>query len=293
MRPTTTTRARTAIARHEHLAAPTVARRVTLVVLGLACVVAEVLLGLPALAWPLVLVVAVAGLAGSARESTAIALVLAAARLTLAIPMGSPWRGLVLEVVARTATLVVVGLLAAATHELEAERRRAIARAANEDAVTGLLNVRTFYDALGDLHRGGHDYTILLADIRGMRPLNETYGHPTGTEAIRIVAQVLRRAIDGDVLASRLGSDEVAIALTDADEDRATDLVADVTARLAAERLPLPDGGRAEVHVAFGLARRHDADGVIAVLSAADRARRHAKTLGLDAAVWAKDLATG
>lgn len=292
MRPTTTARARTAVARWEHLAAPVVGRRVVLLALGLALVTAEAVLGVPALAWPLVLVVAIAGLAGSAREATAIALVLAPWRLTLATLTGGAWRVVVLEVAARTAALVVVGLLASATHEVEAERRRALARAANEDAVTGLLNVRTFYDALGDLHRAGHDYTILLADIRGMRPLNETYGHPTGTEAIRIVAQVLRRAIDGDVLASRLGSDEVAIALTDADEDRATALVADVTARLAAERLPLPDGGRAEVHVAFGLARRHDADGVIAVLSAADRARRHAKTIGLDAAVWAKDLAT-
>ncbi|MFO7890223.1 MAG: diguanylate cyclase, partial [bacterium] len=72
-----------------------------------------------------------------------------------------------------------------------------------EDPVTGLLNVRAFYAELARLRADERPFTILLADIRGMRALNERYGHPTGTEAMRALAHVLRREAGSQVLASR------------------------------------------------------------------------------------------
>lgn len=156
-------------------------------------------------------------------------------------------------------------------------------RVISEDPVTGLLNVRAFYDELQRLRDDGAPFAILLADIRGMRGLNERYGHPTGTEAMRALAHVLRRSTGPEALASRLGSDEVAVALIGAEREDARRVVDAVISRLHDEQVSLPDGERFEVHAAYGVAHfPDDGEDEVAVLRAADRAKERAKAAGLD-----------
>jgi diguanylate cyclase (GGDEF)-like protein len=122
-----------------------------------------------------------------------------------------------------------------------------------------------------------------LADIRGMRALNERYGHPTGTEAMRALAHVLRRSAGTEVIACRLGSDEVAVALIGEDRARCRSVVDQVMERLQQEQVTLPDGDHFEVHAAYGIARfPEDGADEVAVLRAADRAKERAKAAGLD-----------
>jgi diguanylate cyclase (GGDEF)-like protein len=183
----------------------------------------------------------------------------------------------------RGLVLMGAGLTGAAGALIERQRDRAMLRAVSEDPVTGLLNVRAFYEELAELRRNGQPFTIVLADIRGMRALNEQYGHPTGTEAMRALAHVLRRSTGPRALASRLGSDEVAVALVDVDRQRAQAIVDDVIARLHEEQVRLPDGEDFEVHAAYGLARYpEDGPDEVAVLRAADRAKERAKIAGVD-----------
>jgi diguanylate cyclase (GGDEF)-like protein len=152
-----------------------------------------------------------------------------------------------------------------------------------EDPITGLLNVRAFYAELADLRASATPFTILVADIRGMRALNERYGHPTGTEAMRALAHVLRREAGAEVLASRLGSDEMAVALIGDEQRRSRDVIDGIIRRLRDEQVVLPDGEHFEVHAAYGLARYpDDGDDEVAVLRAADRAKEQAKVAGLD-----------
>jgi diguanylate cyclase (GGDEF)-like protein len=170
-----------------------------------------------------------------------------------------------------------------AGQQLERQRGQAMHRSVTEDPVTGLLNVRAFYDVLGRLRASDQGFTILLADIRGMRALNERYGHPTGTEAMRALAHVLRRETGPDVLASRLGSDEVAIALVGDDRARTRAMIDGIIQRLHEEQVWLPDGERFEVHAAYGIARfPEDGNDEVAVLRAADRAKERAKIAGMD-----------
>lgn len=184
---------------------------------------------------------------------------------------------------ARAATLLLVGVVGAAGAQIDRQREQAMQRSVTEDPVTGLLNVRAFYDELESLRRAETPFVILLADIRGMRALNDRYGHPTGTEAMRALAHVLRRSVGEDVLASRLGSDELAIALVNADQERCRSTVQRIIERLHEELVTLPDGKRFEVHAAYGIARfPEDGQDEIEVLRAADRAKDHAKSAGMD-----------
>lgn len=258
-------------------------RRNTLLVLGLVVSLAlHALVQDPQFAWLSAPVTLLAGLAGGVRVALTVALVAAFghAAIDLANDLRlAPVPGIAL----RSLVLVGVGLVGTAGAQVERNRTSALQRIIDEDPVTGLLNVRAFYERLAQLRRDEEPFVILLADIRGMRSLNERYGHPTGTEAMRALAHVLRRAAGADVPASRLGSDEVAIALSGEDRQRCRAIIADVVARLHEEQVTLPDGDRFEVHAAYGISRfPEDGDDEVAVLRSADRAKERAKSAGID-----------
>jgi diguanylate cyclase (GGDEF)-like protein len=257
------------------------------VVLGVSLVVSlgmHLLVQDPQMAWLSAPIALFAGITGGVRLALSIALVAAAghAAIDLAADLRlAPIPGLIV----RSIVLAGVALVGSAGAQSERRRATAMQRLISEDPVTGLLNVRAFYDALAKLRRAEQPFTILLADIRGMRALNERYGHPTGTEAMRALSHVLRRSAGPEVLASRLGSDEVAIALVGADRERCRAVVSDIVARLHEEQVGLPDGDRFEVHAAYGIARYpEDGDDEVAVLRSADRAKERAKSAGIDRA---------
>jgi diguanylate cyclase (GGDEF)-like protein len=237
----------------------------------------HLLLADPNIAWASAPLVLLAGLVGGVRIAVAIALAVGLGHTVIDVTLGVGAPGL-LGYVLRIAVLMGVALVGSAGALIEAQRTRAVRRAISEDPTTGLLSVRAFYDELEELRGQGVGFTILLVDIRGMRRLNETYGHPTGTEAMRALAHVLRRAAGPAALASRLGSDEVAVALVGEDRERCHRLADDVVTRLHEEQVSLPDGARFEIHVAYGVARYpEDGDDVVRVLRAADQAKERAK----------------
>ena len=281
-RPTLSSRSREVL-----LAAadPLGSRPVRFAVLGSVLTIMLVLhasLGDPTLAWGSAPVALLAGVAGGRRSPLVLAVLAAAGHLAIDLWIGvtgAQVPGLVL----RSVVLVVLALVGMAAQLSERQRGRAMHRAVVEDPVTGLLNVRAFYAELAQLRADGHSFTILVADIRGMRALNERYGHPTGTEAMRALAHVLRREAGRDVLASRLGSDEMAVALVDEGRERTRNVIDGIIARLHDEQVMLPDGERFEVHAAYGVARfPEDGADEVAVLRAADRAKERAKIAGMD-----------
>ncbi|MFU8840707.1 MAG: GGDEF domain-containing protein [Nitriliruptoraceae bacterium] len=281
-RPTLSSRTREVLL---SVATPLDRRPVRFVVLGTSlAVILSLHLALrdPTIAWASAPLAVVAGLAGGRRSPLVISSLAALGHLAVDL-----WLGLTTTqlpgVLLRSLVLVSLAAVGMATQLTERQRGRAIRRAVVEDPITGLLNVRAFYAELAELRSAGQPFTILVADIRGMRALNERYGHPTGTEAMRALAHVLRREAGTDVLASRLGSDEMAVALIGDEQRRGRSVIEGIIRRLRDEQVVLPDGERFEVHAAYGLARYpHDGDDEVAVLRAADRAKEQAKVAGLD-----------
>jgi diguanylate cyclase (GGDEF)-like protein len=241
-------------------------------------------------AWASAPLVLLSGLAGGVRTAMWIAAAVGIGHTVIDVAVLDQPAGVV-GLLVRLAVLVGVALIGSAGALIEAQRDRAMQRAISEDPVTGLLSVRAFYDALAELRREGTGFTIVLADIRGMRALNERYGHPTGTEAMRALAHVLRRTTGPEALVSRLGSDEVAVALVGDDRDGCRRIVAEVIARLHEEQVSLPDGDRFEVHATYGIARYpEDGHDEVSVLRAADHAKQQAKSAGADQVGSAAEL---
>ena len=96
--------------------------------------------------------------------------------------------------------------------------RQRIEEMAERDALTGLLNLRTFRSILTREHllrargaRGG--YAILLIDMDDLKALNDEHGHQAGNRAITTVANAIQRAIRTTDMAARYGGDEFVVFL--------------------------------------------------------------------------------
>ena len=97
--------------------------------------------------------------------------------------------------------------------EALAEKAR-VRRIADSDPLTGLANRRAFLSALEE-HVGRDDRTrratLVLVDLDGFKPINDTFGHATGDAVLREVGERLGRAAGGGGLVARMGGDEFAL----------------------------------------------------------------------------------
>lgn len=115
---------------------------------------------------------------------------------------------------ARTGTLLVWRDV---TDRTLAERR--LERLAHTDVLSGLPNRRAFdrdFDGAFDRARA-RDGTlgVLLADVDGLKRVNDTEGHARGDALLRAFAAALDRALAGRGRVYRLGGDEYAALLPD------------------------------------------------------------------------------
>jgi diguanylate cyclase (GGDEF)-like protein len=93
------------------------------------------------------------------------------------------------------------------------------------DSLTGLYNRRFFFMRLEEefsrMLRYDEHFSLLIIDLDNLKPVNDTYGHVMGDRVIKGLAQFLKNmGRKGDTLA-RIGGDEFAYILVNADERRA------------------------------------------------------------------------
>jgi diguanylate cyclase (GGDEF)-like protein/PAS domain S-box-containing protein len=94
------------------------------------------------------------------------------------------------------------------------------------DDLTGLYNRRGFL-ALAEqqvrlTQRTGHGFTLVFADLDGLKQINDTYGHKAGDEALRTVAEILKKSFRESDIIARLSGDEFTILALEDYESTAT-----------------------------------------------------------------------
>jgi diguanylate cyclase (GGDEF)-like protein len=93
------------------------------------------------------------------------------------------------------------------------------------DVLTQLRNRSYFEDDLARIERNGpFPVTVVMADLNGLKSVNDELGHAAGDALLRRVGEVLRKAVGDDVNAARLGGDEFGILLPGLDERGAAQL---------------------------------------------------------------------
>ena len=106
-----------------------------------------------------------------------------------------------------------------------AERTRMLEDLARTDALTGLLNRRTFFELvereLSAAGRYAYPLSLVYLDLNGFKSVNDDHGHQTGDAVLARVGEVIGTAIRDTDIAGRYGGDEFCIALPHATADHA------------------------------------------------------------------------
>lgn len=182
--------------------------------------------------------------------------------------------------------LLVVGMLITALRRRIDDTVHVLASVARTDVLTGLLNRRGFEEAfeleLERARRGGHMLSVLVGDLDNFKHVNDRYGHHTGDLALVRTADILERRQRRFDTVARLGGEEFALIVPDAD---------DHDAYMLAERLRTSlretfGTQEAPITISFGVAS-FPAHGETyeALVGAADDALYAAKELGRDRTV--------
>lgn len=156
---------------------------------------------------------------------------------------------------------------------------------ARTDTLTQLSNRRDFYDKtqreLNRRKRLGGAASLMMFDIDFFKQVNDSYGHLSGDEVLKVLSQVsLAVNRETDILA-RLGGEEFAIFMPDTPLAQAVEVAERLRRALANTTITLPEGQLTHITVSVGVTSIQPTDANIDdLLKRADKALYEAKNSG-------------
>lgn len=121
------------------------------------------------------------------------------------------------------------------------------------DQLTGLYNRRFYEEELKRINTNRNlPITLVLADVNGLKLINDAFGHSLGDNLLREIAQVFRKECRAEDIIARIGGDEFVMLLPKTEENEAQKII---------ERINRSIFKQQRIHViwsvSFGWATKH------------------------------------
>ena len=147
------------------------------------------------------------------------------------------------------------------------------------DTLTGVLTRAYLLGKMKEiLPLGG---AFLMVDADHFKAVNDNFGHDVGDEALKRLAEVLRKALTTDALIGRLGGEEFGVFLPGADDAAASKAASDLCALMRQEARIIA-GRELNLTVSIGCAVHRTRETLEKTIKLADAALYHAKRTGRD-----------
>jgi diguanylate cyclase (GGDEF)-like protein len=183
-----------------------------------------------------------------------------------------------------TSELRLLSLLSdqAAVAISNASLHQMISRQAYSDTLTGLPNRRALDERLEEeiqaARRNNYSFAVIMMDLDGFKAVNDTYGHATGDEILRLVFGQMARGVRTTDFLARYGGDELTLILSQTEMSSAQVVSEKITEGMKKLKYKFPDGRKLKLGISGGIAifpvhARNGAD----LLRAADAALYQAK----------------
>lgn len=154
------------------------------------------------------------------------------------------------------------------------------------DELTGLGNRRLFDQTMTRKVQAssgiGTTFCLIMLDIDHFKQFNDTWGHQTGDQVLRLVGMTIKNTISAPDIAARYGGEEFAVILPDTTLDEAI-MQADLIREAIKDRklLKRSTGEKlGNVTVSAGVARYEQDDTAVTLIERADAALYSAKRAG-------------
>jgi len=135
--------------------------------------------------------------------------------MTSAVSAATPNRSVVLTLVG-IAILAAVGAALGIFAAVRSRRSRRLARAALCDSLTGVGNRRRLdRDLAVEAGDGESPVAVIMVDVDHFQRINDEHGREAGDQALRAVADVLRREVRSRDVVYRSGAEQFCIVLAD------------------------------------------------------------------------------
>ena len=168
--------------------------------------------------------------------------------------------------------------------EIENARREAERRARTDD-LTGALNRGAFYEMgsylIAQAKRHNSTFSLLLIDMDLFKQINDNYGHAAGDTALCSLVELMRESNrDVDVI-GRIGGDEFAVLLPDADASEAIACASRLRENLARMQWKVGDN-EFMITCSMGVAEYQESESLDDLFIRADEALYESKKKGRD-----------
>jgi diguanylate cyclase len=175
-------------------------------------------------------------------------------------------------------------------HSLEAIRAESLT-----DPLTGLGNRKYFDRMIETTVQTGlatdQPLSLLMFDIDHFKSFNDSYGHLTGDQVLRLVGMTLKHAIKGQDIAARYGGEEFAVVLPNTPLRQALTVADQIRCAITAKELKKKSTGEilGRVTISVGVSMLRAGDDTDALIERADACLYAAKRGGRNKVVCEND----
>jgi diguanylate cyclase len=164
------------------------------------------------------------------------------------------------------------------------------------DELTTLNNRKHFENSIERVidqsNESGRGFALLMTDIDHFKNFNDTYGHQTGDQVLRLVALAVKQNVKSQDIACRYGGEEFAIILPNTELEEAGKIGEAIRVAVMSKELVKRSTGEnlGRVTISVGIATFQDRESAHSIVSRADKAMYAAKNAGRNLVRTENDL---